>query len=161
VRDWESAVNAIQDKRVVLLRIGIVLSDRGGALLEMTGPIKWGVGAPLGTGKQWISWIHLDDLCRMFVKAIEDSRMEGVYNACGPQAVTNEALTKAIAHVLRKPLWFPAVPGPVLKVIIGEMAEIVLKGSIVSSKKIQQAGFQFQFASLNQALADLFKVNGS
>ena len=159
VDEWEKAVDKIQHKRLVKLRTGIVLSEKGGALKKMMTPIQFGVGAPLGTGTQYMSWIHIDDLCRMFTKAIEDNNMGGVYNATGPYAVTNAELTKAIAQVLKKPLWLPPVPALVLKIMLGEMAEMVLLGSKVSSKKIQQAGFQFQFPELNQALENLLKKN--
>lgn len=155
VKAWEEEIDNIENKRVVKLRIGIVLSEKGGALKEMTTPIRWYVGAPLGTGQQYISWIHLDDLCAMFIKAVEDTTMRGVYNATGPYAVKNNELTRAIATTIRKPLLLPAVPALVLNILVGEMAEIVLNGSIVSSKKIQQAGFIFQFPGLEEALNDL------
>lgn len=155
VRNWEAEVDRIKNKRVVKLRTGIVLSEKGGALKEMMNPIRWGVGAPLGTGEQYMSWIHIDDLCRMFIKAVEDNSMHGVYNASGPSAVTNLELTRAIARTLNKPLWLPAVPSFILKIMLGEMSEMVLKGSIVSSRKIQDAGFQFQYPELNLALENL------
>ncbi|HEU5289059.1 MAG TPA: TIGR01777 family oxidoreductase [Cyclobacteriaceae bacterium] len=154
---WEKKANKIPCKRIVKLRTGIVLSEKGGALKEMMAPIKFFVGAPLGTGRQYMSWIHIDDLCRMFIKAIEDETMNGVYNATGPYAVTNTELTTAIAKVLRRPLWLPNVPGFVLKILLGEMADMVLTGSQVSSKKIQQKGFQFQFSDLHQALENLLR----
>lgn len=157
VSAWEGEVDKIQNKRVVKMRVGIVLSEKGGALKEMMKPIQWGVGAQLGTGKQYMSWIHLDDLCRMFMRAVEDQTMRGAYNATGPYAVTNKELTRALAKALHKPLWLPPVPKFVLKIVVGEMADIVLNGSIVSSKKIQQAGFTFQFNSLEEALNDLLK----
>jgi hypothetical protein len=157
VSAWEGEVDKIQNKRIVKMRVGIVLSEKGGALKEMMKPIQWGVGAPLGTGKQYMSWIHLDDLCRMFMRAVEDQTMSGAYNATGPYAVTNKELTRALAKALHKPLWLPPVPKFVLKIVVGEMANIVLNGSIVSSKKIQQTGFTFQFNSLEEALNDLLK----
>jgi uncharacterized protein (TIGR01777 family) len=134
-----------------------VLSEKDGAMKKMMTPIQFGVGSPLGTGSQYVSWIHIDDLCSMFMKAVEDDSMRGVYNATGPNAATNAELTIAIARVLRKPLWLPAVPTFVLKIVLGEMADIVLQGSKVSSRKIQQAGFQFQFPDLQQALENLLK----
>lgn len=157
VSAWEGEVDKIQNKRVVKLRVGIVLSEKGGALKEMMKPIQWGIGSPLGTGTQYMSWIHLDDLCRMFIKAVEDNTMVGPYNATGPYAVTNMELTRAMAKALHKPLWLPPVPKFVLNILVGEMAAIVLNGSIVSSKKIQQAGFTFQYNSLEEALTDLLK----
>jgi uncharacterized protein (TIGR01777 family) len=158
-KHWEEEADKISNLgiRVVKLRIGIVLSDKGGALTQMTTPVKWGVGASLGSGKQWISWIHLDDLCNMFIKAVEDEKLAGPFNATGINFCTNQELTKAIAKVLAKPLWLPPVPGFVLKIILGEMADMVLNGSKVSSQKIQQTGFVHQFKNLEEAVADLLR----
>ena len=157
VRDWEVEVDKIKDKRIVKLRIGIVLSEKGGALKQMAAPVRFGVGAPLGSGQQSVNWIHINDVCRMFVHAVENENLNGVYNATGPYAVTNQELTTAIAKELHKPLWLPAIPTFALKIMIGEMADMVVKGSTASSKKIQQAGFAFQFLTLEGALADLLK----
>jgi len=158
-RQWEEEVDRISALgiRVVKLRIGIVLSDKGGALPAMAKPIRLGVGAPLGTGKQYSSWIHLDDLCGMFLKAAEDETMKGAYNAVGPEWVTNQHMTKSIATVLNKPLWLPSIPAFVMNIIIGEMAVIVVNGSKVSSRKIQQKGFEFKFTELKAALKDLLE----
>jgi uncharacterized protein (TIGR01777 family) len=157
VKAWEDEADKIMAPRLVKLRIGIVLSEKGGALKEIANPVSWGVGAPLGTGNQHISWIHIDDLCRMFIKAVEDDSMQGVYNATGPDAVTNRKLTVAIARILDEPLWLPTVPPFVMNMLVGEMGEIVLNGSVVSSKKIQEAGFEFQYATLEKALENLLK----
>lgn len=157
VTAWEAEVDKIASQRVVKLRIGIVLSEKGGALKELMRPIRWGVGAPLGTGEQYMSWIHIDDLCRMFIKAVEDQAMSGPYNATGPYAVTNFELTRTIAKVLHKPLWLPAVPAFALKLVLGEMADMVLQGNAVSSAKIQRAGFTFNFPVLEEALRDLMR----
>ncbi len=159
-KEWEQEVDKISSLgiRVVKLRIGIVLSEKGGALKQMALPIKLFAGSPLGTGQQPLSWIHLDDLCAMFIKAVDDDQLKGAYNATGLYAVTNQEMTKAIAKVLNKPLFLPAVPAFALKIMLGEMADIVLNGSKVSSEKIQHAGFKFQFANLEDALNDLFKV---
>ncbi len=156
-RQWEEEVDKITllGIRVVKLRIGIVLSEKGGALAEMAKPIKLGVGAPLGSGKQYLTWIHLDDLCSMFSKAIDDQQMNGVYNAAGPEWVTNAEMTKSIAKVLKKPLWLPPIPNFVMKIVLGEMADMVLNGSKISAKKIQKAGFKFRFTKLDEALKDL------
>lgn len=158
VKAWEDEIDKIRNRRVVKLRIGIVLSEKGGALKEMTTPIRWYVGAPLGTGRQYMSWIHLDDLCRMFIMAIEDTSLHGAYNATGPYATANYDLTRAIATTIRKPLLLPSVPAFVLRILLGEMAAIVLNGCIVSSKKIQQAGFTFQYPSLEGALENLLSA---
>ncbi len=156
-KQWEEEVDQIGSIgiRVVKLRIGIVLSEKGGALTEMAKPIRLGVGSALGTGKQYLTWIHLDDLCEMFIKAAEDQLIRGSYNAVGSEWVTNEEMTKAIAKVLKKPLWLPPVPGFVLKIVLGEMADMVLNGSKISSTRIQTTGFKFKFTKLEEALRDL------
>ncbi len=153
---WEESVDKISSLgvRVAKLRIGIVLSEKGGALAEMAKPIRFGVGAALGTGKQYLSWIHIDDLCAMFIKAVEDEQMHGAYNAVCDW-VTNEAITKSIASVLKKPLLLPPVPGFIMKIIVGEMAVIVVNGSKVSSEKIRKTGFRFQYPDLSEALNEL------
>jgi uncharacterized protein (TIGR01777 family) len=158
VVQWEQEVDKISELgiRIVKLRTGFVLSKDGGALKELARPIKLGVGAPLGTGKQRVSWIHIDDVCEMFIKAISDSSMNGGYNAGGPYPVSNEELTKAIAKVLGKPLWLPNIPAFVLKMLLGEMVDLVLEGTSVSSQKIQQAGFTYNFDSLESALRNIY-----
>lgn len=158
-RQWEATVEELSDTgvRVVKLRIGIVLSAKGGALKEIAKPVRWGVGAPLGTGAQWMSWIHLDDLCAIFIYAIENPHLRGTYNAVGPEPATNREMTKAIAHVLRKPLWLPPVPGVVLQLLVGEMAAMVLNGSRVSPAKIIESGFSFQYPELSAALKNLLE----
>jgi len=155
---WEASVDKISSLniRVAKLRIGIVLSEKGGALAEMAKPVRFGVGAALGTGKQYLSWIHIDDLCAMFIKAVEDEHMHGAYNAVCDW-VTNEAMTKSIASVLKKPLLLPPVPGFMMKLIVGEMAVIVVNGSKVSSEKIRKTGFTFQYPELSVALNELLK----
>ena len=160
-RHWEEEVGKIESLniRVAKIRIGIVLSEKGGALKEMMLPVKFFVGAPLGSGNQYLSWIHIDDLCSMFCKAVEDKNMRGAYNGVGTHPVTNRALTRAIAKVLGRPMFLAPIPNFIMKVIIGEMADIVLGGSKVSSSKIQQAGFSFQFDTLDKALRDLLVRN--
>lgn len=159
VKQWEDSVSKVEQLgiRVAKIRIGILLSKRGGALAEMVKPIKWGVGSPLGSGKQYLSWIHIDDVCRLFIKALEDESMSETYNAVTSHPVTNQDLTKAIAEVLGKPLWLPNVPGFVLKLMLGDMADLVLKGSKVSAEKIQNKGFKFLYPDLPGALEQLLK----
>ncbi len=161
VKQWEDEAEKIRllGVRVVKLRIGIVLSEKGGALKSIAAPIQFGFGASLGNGKQYMSWIHIDDLCATFINAAENDTMKGVYNAVGNQPITNGELTRAIAKVLKKPLWLPPVPGFVLKLILGEMADMVIYGSKVSSAKIKDTGFQFQFNELDGALVNLIKFN--
>lgn len=156
VTAWEHEAEQLKNKRLVKIRTGVVLSKNDGALKEIAKPIKFGLGAPLGTGEQYVAWIHLDDLCNIFIKAIEDESMHGPYNAT-TGAVTNRVLTKAIAQTLHKPLWLPAVPGFALKLFLGEMANVVLLGANVTSDKIRNAGFSFRFDTLEKALTDLLK----
>jgi uncharacterized protein len=159
VRQWEEAVDQISTLgiRVVKIRTGIVLSEKGGALKELIKPIRFYVGAPLGSGEQIMSWIHLDDLCGIFIKAVEDETLNGAYNGVAPNPVTNRAFTKSLGKVLHKPIILPAVPSFALKFLLGEMADMVLKGSKIASTKIQKAGFQFKFENLDDALNDLLK----
>lgn len=156
-KKWEASVDRLKSTsiRLVKLRIGIVLSEKGGALKPMVLPVKFYVGAPLGTGKQLMSWIHIDDLCAMFIYGIENESCQGVYNAVGPSAASNQEVTETLAAVLHRPLFLPKVPSFLLKFLLGEMAVLVLQGSRVSSQKIQQLGFQFQFSTLQNALTDL------
>lgn len=156
---WENESAKLKDigLRVVRIRTGVVLSNQGGALKELAKPIKLGVGAPLGTGEQILSWIHIDDLCNIFIKALEDKSMDGIYNGVAPHPVTNKAMTQAIAKTLNKPLLLPPIPGLIIKMVVGEVAEIVLNGSVISSKKIQKAGFHFQFQTVQEALKDLLQ----
>lgn len=157
VKNWEAEIDHIRELniRTVKIRIGIVLSEKGGALKEMANPVRWGVGAPLGSGKQYMSWIHIDDLCRMFVFALKHEHLQGAYNGVGRSWVTNKELTQAIAKALKKPLWLPPVPGFVLKLMLGEMADLVLKGSKVSGEKMIQAGFTCHYPDLDGALISL------
>ncbi|MEQ9165163.1 MAG: TIGR01777 family oxidoreductase [Fulvivirga sp.] len=154
---WEEEVDAIETLgiRTAKLRIGIVFSEKGAALYELAKPIKYGVGAPLGSGDQYMSWIHIDDLCEMFIYAVENKDVKGVFNAVGPNPETNKTITKAVAQVLGKPCFLPNVPGFILKIILGKRAAMVLGGSRVSSEKIQSVGFNFKFPELKKALEDL------
>ncbi len=156
-KSWEAEVDQVEKLgiRVAMLRIGIVLSDKGGALKELTKPIKWGAGAALGKGDQYMSWIHLDDLCKMFIHALENDTIQGIYNAVAPNPVTNKELSKLSAKVLGKPFFLPNVPGFVLKLALGEMASMVLGGNRVSSEKIQNDGFMFTYPEVEPALNDL------
>lgn len=159
VTQWEAEVDTIQALgiRTVKYRIGIVLSEKGGALAPIARTVRWGVGAPLGSGQQYMSWIHLDDLCRLFIYALENEAIHGAYNAVGPQPITNRELTQAAARVLHRPLWLPRVPPFALKLALGEMASVALGGNRVSSQKIEDAGFAHKFNKIEVALADLLK----
>ena len=154
---WEHEVDKIAALgiRTVKFRIGIVLSDSGGALTKMVQPVKYGLGAPIGSGRQFMSWIHEQDLSRMFVFPLENENVEGVYNAVSPNPETNAGVTKAIAKSLNKPYFLPKIPGFLINLVMGEMSTLVLGGINVSSEKIQKAGFSFKFEELSPALDDL------
>ena len=157
---WEAAADEIQALgiRTVKLRTGIVLSEKGGALPRLTQPVRWGVGAALGTGKQWQSWIHLDDLCEMYIKSLTDKQMTGVYNAVAPNPVTNHDLTKISAQVLKRPFWMPNMPAFALKLVFGEMANVVLGGNYVLNQRIkEETDFDYKFVEVRKALADLLR----
>ena len=157
-RRWEAEADKISEfVRVCKIRTGIVLSTKGGALPKIVAPVNWFVGSPLGTGNQFMNWIHIDDLCAMYIRMIEDDSLSGAYNAVAPNPVTNRELTKTVARVLKKPLILPAVPAFALKFVLGEMAYIVLRGGKVSSEKIQRKGFTFAFTDLEHALRNLLK----
>jgi hypothetical protein len=153
-RQWEGSLSSLEGSpvRVVKLRIGIVLSREGGALKEFLKPLQFGVAAVLGNGKQVVSWIHLDDLVNMFLFAINDDKLQGVYNATAPLPVSNRELTLTLAKA-KKQFYIPMpVPAFVLKIMMGEMSIEVLKSATVSAAKIQAAGFVFQFPDIRTAL---------
>ncbi len=156
---WEQSIEPVAQKaRLVKLRIGIVLTTKGAALKEFLNPIKIGIAAILGNGKQMISWIHIDDLCNQFIYAIENNNLSGVYNAVAPNPVSNKQLTLEAAKQVKVNFFIPIyVPSFVLKIMLGEMSVEVLKSCTVSSKKIQQAGFKFSFSTIGEALNDLLK----
>jgi len=155
---WELEVDRIASLGVatVKLRIGVVLSKSGGALEKMSQPVRYGVGAALGSGNQIVSWVHVDDLCGIIEFTIEHNS-SGVYNAVAPNPVTNKVLMKSIAGQLHKPFFLPAVPGFVMKLMLGEMSEILLQGSNVSAQRIKNQGYDFKFPNLDDALSNLLK----
>jgi uncharacterized protein (TIGR01777 family) len=158
VKQWENEVNQFEKLDLVVskIRIGIVLAKNGGALQEMAKPIKYGVGAAFGSGKQYQSWVHIHDLAAIFYHVIEH-KLPGIYNGVSPYPVTNAELTKAIARTLEKPLFLPNVPQFVMKLILGEMHQILFSSQQVSCRKLLDENFQFKFASLDKALIDLLK----
>jgi len=155
---WEQAVEKFKELeiRTVKIRTGVVLSKQEGALSKMIIPVKAGLGAALGSGKQFLPWIHIDDLCNIYIKAIGDSQMSGAYNAVASNE-TNKSFTRTLAKILNKPLWLPNIPGFFLKMLFGEMADILLKGSQISNHKIKKSGFTFAFPDLEKTLINLFQ----
>ena len=156
--EWEKAVDeGVQfNLRIVKLRTGIVLASEGGALPEMAGPIKKGLGSPLGNGKQWMSWIHIQDVIRMYAFAVENARLHGTYNMTAPSPVINSEFTKTLARVLGKKLWIPNVPAVGLKLVLGELSSLILDSAKVSSSKIEAEGFHFDYTVLGDALEDIY-----
>jgi uncharacterized protein (TIGR01777 family) len=157
-REWEAAVSPITDlgKRLVIFRTGIVLSDDGGAFTEFRKPLQARLATILGNGKQVISWIHIDDLCRMFILALENRELNGVYNAVAPNPVTNRQLVMQLAKKTCGRFFLPVyVPAFVLKIMLGEMSIEVLKSATVSARKILQTGFVFSYPEIESAIDDL------
>ena len=155
---WEAAADKFSDlTRVVKLRTGVVLSKTGGALDRMAKPIKMGIGSPLGSGQQYMPYVHINDLCDMYIYALENEHVRGVYNACNGDHVTNIELTDALAHEFKKSLWAPKVPAIALKLLFGEMSQIILYGSRASSDKIKSTGFEFKFQNIHQTLFDIYE----
>jgi uncharacterized protein (TIGR01777 family) len=157
-RKWEAAADLFAPIcRVVKLRTGVVLSPKGGALEKISLPVKYGFGAALGSGKQYMPYIHIDDLAQMYLAAIEDEQIQGAYNASNGDHITNSQLTKEIAAALKRPLWLPNVPGFAMKLALGELSEILLEGSRASADKIKATGFSFQHPDIRTALGDIYK----
>ncbi|MEP6712861.1 MAG: TIGR01777 family oxidoreductase [Ferruginibacter sp.] len=155
---WEQSIEAAEalNIRVCKLRTGIVLSKEGGALAEFLKPVKLGIAGILGTGKQVVSWIHIDDLCRMYIAAIENTAMHGSYNAVAPMPVTNKELTLKLARAVKGKFYIPMhVPVFILKIIMGSRSTEVLKSTTVSNAKIKDTGFTFLYPSIDAALNNI------
>lgn len=156
---WENSVQKFTSLKIrtVILRTGIVLSKSGGALEKMAKPIRFGVGASLGSGEQFMPWIHIDDLCNLYIQAIENNEFNGIYNAVSPEHNTNNSFTKTLATALNKRILLPNIPTFVLQLIFGEMSKILTEGSKVSSEKIEKMHFKFSFPTLSKALQNLLQ----
>lgn len=154
---WENSADEVKSLGIptAKVRIGLVLTDEGGALAEIERPFKWGVGAVLGGGNQGMPWIHIDDLCGIFIHILEH-QLEGVYNGAAPNGVDNKTFSRTLAQVLDKKLFLPPVPAFALRLIMGSRADLVLKGSLVSAEKIQGTNFTFEFKDLKSALEDIY-----
>ena len=159
VIQWEAAARRVGElgPRVVLPRIGIVLSPEGGALVPIAKTVRYGAGAPLGSGRQYMSWIHLDDLCRLLVQMLEGPQWQGEYNAVAPNPATNQEFTETLAQVMHRPLLLPKVPAFGLKLAMGEMSEIVLGSQRVSADKVLSQGFTYEYPKLLAALASFYE----
>jgi uncharacterized protein (TIGR01777 family) len=156
--DWEQEVDkGLQmGLRILKYRTGVVLTKQGGALPQLALPVKLGIGSPLGSGKQWVPWIHHRDVLDMYLHGIENHYLSGVYNMVAPQPATNKELSKAVAKQLHKPFRAPNVPALVIKLIFGEMATVVLGSTKVSAQKIIAAGFQFKYPDVTSALKEIY-----
>lgn len=152
---WEEAAfrfNTLPEVRTVALRTGFVVDRDSDAFRKMVLPTRLGVGSPLGSGRQYLSWIHLEDLCRLYIRAIEEPTMEGVYNAVAPEQITNAGFMRTLAKEMRRPFFFPAVPAFVMRLVMGEAADLVLGGSSISAQKILDSGFRFRYEHADQAI---------
>jgi uncharacterized protein (TIGR01777 family) len=156
-QEWESAARKAEGYgvRVVLMRFGVVLGKGGGALKEMIPVFKKYLGSPLGTGKQWFSWIHLRDLASVYSFLLYREDISGPVNCTSPQPVRNREMTKALGEVLGKPTFMPALPGFVIHMVLGEFGSVLLKGQRVLPKKLLEKGFHFQFPVLKDALREI------
>ena len=153
---WEAASDKITSLgiRTVKIRTGIVLGRKDGFLKKLSPGFKAGFGTILGTGKQYLPWIHVEDLCNIYLKAIQDEQINGVYNATVLDNTSNETLSKTLANLYGYTIWLPKIPAFVLRLFLGEMSQVVLNGQRVSSEKIKQRGFKFRFKNLEAALSD-------
>jgi uncharacterized protein len=158
-QSWESSADLMTklDIRTVKIRTGIVLGKDGGFLKRVTPIFRFGLGSALGSGKQYMPWIHIDDLCNIYLQAIENETLEGVYNATVKDNTTNLIFSKTLARrIFHYPLWMPNIPAFILKLIFGEMAKILLAGRRVLPERIEKAGFKFKYVDLELALKDCF-----
>jgi uncharacterized protein (TIGR01777 family) len=156
-KEWEEAADrfeGIADK-IVKLRIGLVLTKNAGALTQNSRPIRFYLGAGLGSGKQYMSWIHLSDVARIFEHTIQQN-LSGVYNAVGPEPTNNQEFMQTLADVMDKPILLPNAPEFVIRLLFGPAAELVLRGVPLSSKKIRDTGFEFLYPTLNSSLFDIY-----
>jgi hypothetical protein len=156
---WEDAVQYFKQvaDREVRVRTSVVLMNNAGALPKLALPTKLGFGAAIGSGKQWMPWIHIDDLTELYLETIENDRYNGPFNAVAPQHVNQTDLIRAIGKTLNRTTFLPPVPRFLVKIVLGEMATVVIEGSRVSSQRLIDTGFEFQYPNIQTALTDLLK----
>jgi uncharacterized protein (TIGR01777 family) len=157
---WEKAADeiALMGVRTVKLRTGVVLSAAGGALEKIALPARFGLGAALGSGQQWLSWIHIDDLCRLYVAAMENDSWVGPYNAVTDSPVSNRQFTEAICRTLHRPYWLPNIPEFALRMAFGSMANLVLGSNYVVNQRLAtETAFQYRFPDLTGALVNIYE----
>lgn len=155
--DWEKEASRFEDLNVpvAIIRIGVVLAREGGFVKEVSKPVNANVGAVLGDGQQATSWIHIHDLCRIFLRALEDDSFTGAWNGVAPAPVSHAELTHLLAKALKKPIWLPNVPRFAMKLLFGEMHTMLLAHQHISAQKLVNSGFRFRFETAADALADL------
>jgi uncharacterized protein (TIGR01777 family) len=160
-RDWEAEAREAEKKgcRVVLTRFGIVLGEKGGALGQMIPLFRKYLGGPLGSGKQWFSWIHIEDLTRAFLFLLEHRELSGPVNFTAPNPVQNKELAQGLGRILGRPAFLPA-PGFLLRMVLGEFGSILLEGQRVFPRKLLQAGFQFSYPEIDGALRQVIRGSG-
>jgi len=156
-RQWEAAADLFQNSgfRTVKIRTAIVLEKNDSALSKLMKPAEFGFLVKTGSGLQYMPWIHINDLCNIYLKAIEDSDINGPFNAVAPQHVTHDDFMKTLGRIMKRPVLSVAVPAFLLKLILGEMAEVSLRGSVAFFDKIINSGFRFRFGNLEEALTDV------
>lgn len=154
---WEAVADQFNTLgiRTAKLRTGVVLDKNEGALAKLIAPIKLGIGSALGSGNQAMPWIHLEDICGIYIHLIENSQLQGAFNGISPSHENNQEFSKTVAKVLKKPFWFPKVPSFAIRLVLGKQAVIALEGSRISCRKIQEAGYSFRFTNLSEALNEI------
>ncbi|MFT4878412.1 MAG: hypothetical protein ACI9LS_000562 [Flavobacteriales bacterium] len=156
VKAWEEEGQKAKNSRLAFVRIGIVLSKDGGALEKLIPLFKLGLGSAVGSGKQWQSWIHIDDLVSLFIHILENPEIQGVFNGVSPNPVTNHYFSKKLAQSMNKPFWAPKVPRFILKLVLGEMSQIILNSQKVVSKEHAKINFDLKHSHINDAFNELF-----
>ncbi|MCQ6958244.1 TIGR01777 family oxidoreductase [Mucilaginibacter aquariorum] len=156
--EWEKAVDegGQLGLRILKFRTGVVLTTEGGALPQLAMPVKLGIGSPLGNGKQWVPWIHHQDVVDMYLFGLNNELLTGVFNMAAPVPVTNKELTKAVAKQLHRPFWAPNVPAFLIKLLFGELAGLVLSSTKTSAQKIEDVGFRFKYPEIGLALKEIY-----
>lgn len=156
--EWERAAEEWNRLcRMVKLRTPMVLAREGGALPRLAALARWGLAAPLGTGRQWMPWVHIDDLMRIYMQALFQEDMSDAYNVSAPGQPTNKEFMRALAQALKRPFFLPSVPAFALHLGVGELASVLLGGSRASNEKLLATGFRFEHEKLDEALGDLFQ----
>jgi uncharacterized protein len=157
--EWEGSYDAFKDAgiRVAIIRTAVALSNKGGAFPKLAWPFQYGLGAPIGSGKQYMPWIHLNDLASLYVYALFNENLSGPFNAAADEQVTNREFSAKLANSMQKPFFLPAIPAFLLKIFMGESAVTVTKGLMVSNEKIKASGFNFNYSTLDETLTELAK----